>query len=339
MSGANTPTRIGLGMDRCLVLDPEARPRYHLEGSAYYPASSGPLPLSASFPSLGSSTSSSLGGSGQSGPLPSLPSLNLGPPSSTTTTSSSVMTGMMMSAPTSASIPQHQFVGGGHAATAANHISASTRRKGKHRASDSYTATTATATTTANGADDDSRSQYSVSTPGTSVCGPQSSYTSRRTFPPNIPIDPHLPRLYRNFPVPSAFGEREPVRALAAKHGIPLLAAPPCGIFNAPAHGHLDLYTPRYTKGVGSEKVGACCICAEAKERGGEDGLLWLKMKVSSYSYHLSFFHGINNINGLPFSPPVEIRMAKRAKAAANEKTQMKEGQCHQVRLKSRAVF
>lgn len=256
-------------------------------------------------------------GSYQTRLLPSLPSLGFGPPMSVSAGST------------------------GTGAATGHQPTTGSRRKGKHRASDSLTATTgttttattATATTTANGFDDDSRSSYSVSTPGTSASGPPSSvsFSSRRTFP-QIPIDPTLSRLYRNFPVSSAFGDREPVRSLAAQHGIPLLPMPSGAVFNPPAHGHLDLYTPRFTRGVGADKVGACCICAESTERGGEDAIVWLKMKVSSYSYHLSFYHGVNNVSGLPFSPPVDIRQVKRAKVATNEKSLMREGQCHQVR-------
>ncbi|KAI8449964.1 hypothetical protein BY996DRAFT_8555303 [Phakopsora pachyrhizi] len=67
------------------------------------------------------------------------------------------------------------------------------------------------------------------------------------------------------------------------------------------------------------------------KEHGGEDHELWLKMNVISYLYHLSFFHGINNTDDLPFSPPSKIRLAKRGYVAANKKTALKEGLCHQL--------
>ncbi|KAH9809671.1 hypothetical protein DFH28DRAFT_538640 [Melampsora americana] len=178
--------------------------------------------------------------------------------------------------------------------------------------------------------DDDARSCFSISTQATSLASPAEHLTLRRTFPPEVPIDPHFPRLYRAFYVSSAFGEREMLRAEAERNGISIPKEPSNGVYNSPAHGHLDLYTPRFVKGVGSEKVGLCCICAEPRQRGGEDLQLWLKMKVSSYSYHLGFFHGINNADGLPFSPPVEIRLTKRGQVAANEKSELKEGRCHQ---------
>jgi len=177
--------------------------------------------------------------------------------------------------------------------------------------------------------DDDAKSSFSISTQATSLISPPGFFT-RRTFPPEVPIDPNFPRLYRSFFVPSAFGDREPIKSQAESYKIAVMKTPPGSNFNTPAHGYLDLYTPRYVKGVGAEKLGLCCICAESKDRGGGDTALWLKMKVSSYSYHLSFFHGINNADGLPFSPPVEIRLVKRCHVAANEKLELKEGRCHQ---------
>lgn len=55
--------------------------------------------------------------------------------------------------------------------------------------------------------------------------------------------------------------------------------------FNSPSHA-LDLYTPRYVKGSGSDKVGLCPICIEPISRGGEGTKLFLKTKVSAYSEH-----------------------------------------------------
>lgn len=46
----------------------------------------------------------------------------------------------------------------------------------------------------------------------------------------------------------------------------------------------MDLYTPRYVKGSGSDKVGLCPICIEPISRGGEGNKLFLKTKVSAYS-------------------------------------------------------
>ena len=46
----------------------------------------------------------------------------------------------------------------------------------------------------------------------------------------------------------------------------------------------MDLYTPRFVKGSGSEKVGLCPICVEPISRGGEGTRMILKTKVSAYS-------------------------------------------------------
>jgi len=56
------------------------------------------------------------------------------------------------------------------------------------------------------------------------------------------------------------------------------------GTYNAP-RGPLDLYTPRFTKGVGRTKVGVCPICAEPKLRGGEGSVVWLSMKFSAFKW------------------------------------------------------
>ncbi|EGG08581.1 uncharacterized protein MELLADRAFT_77369 [Melampsora larici-populina 98AG31] len=252
---------------------------------------------------------------------------------------------LSVSGSTAASTCTSQSVDDGHSIAVQAHenfmghnSSYQPQNRGRARISDCSTTpsvmTTGTVTsnsTTFTGAvDDDARSCFSISTQATSLASPAEHLTQRRFFPPEVPIDPHFPRLYRAFYVSSAFGEREMMRSEAERSGIVIPKEPPNGVYNSPAHGHLDLYTPRFVKGVGSEKVGLCCICAEPRQRGGEDLQLWLKMKVSSYSYHLGFFHGINNANGLPFSPPVEIRLTKRGQVAANEKSELKEGRCHQ---------
>jgi len=87
--------------------------------------------------------------------------------------------------------------------------------------------------------------------------------------------------------------------------------------FNTPSHS-LDLYTPRYVKGSGSDKVGLCPICIEPISRGGEGTKLFLKTKVSAYSeysmsatlcilieltyptlsepdYHMQYYHGTHS--------------------------------------------
>ena len=56
----------------------------------------------------------------------------------------------------------------------------------------------------------------------------------------------------------------------------------PGGSYNPPK-GPYDLYTPRFVKGKGRDKVGLCPICIEPVERGGEGRQLWLAMKFSAY--------------------------------------------------------
>lgn len=58
----------------------------------------------------------------------------------------------------------------------------------------------------------------------------------------------------------------------------------PGGIYNIPRSA-LDLYTPRFVKGKGTEKVGLCPICVEPPSRGGEKKKLWLAMKFSAFKW------------------------------------------------------
>ena len=62
----------------------------------------------------------------------------------------------------------------------------------------------------------------------------------------------------------------------------------PGGLYNPP-RGALDLYTPRFVKGKGVEKVGLCPICVEPYERGGENKRLWLAMKFSAFKWYCLF--------------------------------------------------
>ncbi|KAF8319436.1 hypothetical protein DL93DRAFT_2053848, partial [Clavulina sp. PMI_390] len=98
--------------------------------------------------------------------------------------------------------------------------------------------------------------------------------------------------------------------------------------FNAPSHP-LDLYTPRYVKGSGSDKVGLCPICVEPISRGGEGTKQFLKTKVSAYNYHMQYYHGICARSNAPFSPPLESRLVPRPRASIKERKEIKEGKCH----------
>ncbi|TDL26719.1 hypothetical protein BD410DRAFT_715454, partial [Rickenella mellea] len=100
------------------------------------------------------------------------------------------------------------------------------------------------------------------------------------------------------------------------------------GIFN-PARNLLDLYTPRFVKGIGRDKVGLCPICYESRERGGLGKTEWLSMKFSAFNYHMQYAHGISPTTALPFSPPIEFRTIHREPNHKNEKEEMLEGMCH----------
>jgi hypothetical protein len=52
-----------------------------------------------------------------------------------------------------------------------------------------------------------------------------------------------------------------------------------------PPRDAFDLYTPRFTKGIGRTKVGVCPICAESAKRGGVGKILWLSMKFSAFKW------------------------------------------------------
>ncbi|GAA5870297.1 hypothetical protein JCM16303_001954 [Sporobolomyces ruberrimus] len=90
-----------------------------------------------------------------------------------------------------------------------------------------------------------------------------------------------------------------------------------------------NLYYPRFVKGSADDKCGLCPICAESPERGGEGEQKWLKLKNSSYVYHMSYAHGLSNVTGLPFSPPVELRNVDLPHHSKDTRAQMTEGRCH----------
>lgn len=59
---------------------------------------------------------------------------------------------------------------------------------------------------------------------------------------------------------------------------------PPIAQLNEPRNAY-DLYTPRFTRGIGKTKLGLCPICFEPIRRGGADRAEWLAMKVSAYKW------------------------------------------------------
>ncbi|KAL5501155.1 hypothetical protein ACEPAH_9542 [Sanghuangporus vaninii] len=103
---------------------------------------------------------------------------------------------------------------------------------------------------------------------------------------------------------------------------------PSSGHFNLPRSAE-DLYTPRFVRGVGRDKMGLCPICYESPERGGAGRAEWLSMKFSAFNYHMQYAHGISPITAQPFSPPVAFRVVKRSPNHKNEKHEMLEGKCH----------
>ncbi|GAA6022538.1 hypothetical protein JCM11491_005593 [Sporobolomyces phaffii] len=90
-----------------------------------------------------------------------------------------------------------------------------------------------------------------------------------------------------------------------------------------------NLYYPRFVKGSADDKCGLCPICSESPERGGEGEHKWLKLKNSSYVYHMSYAHGLSNVTGLPFSPPIELRQVDIPHHSKDTRAQMTEGRCH----------
>ncbi|KAG5438254.1 hypothetical protein PCANB_003105 [Pneumocystis canis] len=149
-------------------------------------------------------------------------------------------------------------------------------------------------------------------------------FTNQRSFPENIPIHPDFFRYYLAHPRSTYSNGNPPIQYDAD-----------------------DLYNPRYIKGIGINKMGMCPICCESVERGGQGKEVWLKMKISAFWYHMNFFHGINPITALPYSPPVSFRtvplgsintngVSKKKRAAGftsiPDRKEILEGKCHKCK-------
>lgn len=126
------------------------------------------------------------------------------------------------------------------------------------------------------------------------------SVPHRRRLSSSIPISSDLGGLYQRYHVPhqlpvafsSLLSSIPPLPALSSSHARP----------NASCTDPLNLYTPRYTRGVGATKEGLCPLCPLTKP------LPWYNMKMSAYNYHLQIHHGVHHRTGRPLDPPVDLR-------------------------------
>ncbi|KAF8491662.1 hypothetical protein JB92DRAFT_3147628 [Gautieria morchelliformis] len=151
-----------------------------------------------------------------------------------------------------------------------------------------------------------------------------------RTFPPSLFINPLFPRFYEQFFISSFYyPEGRGASVLADK----ATKVAPTAQINWPLDPY-DLYTPRFTQGIGKPKKGLCPICFESSRGGDTDRTEWLTMKCSNYNYHMQHTHGISPATRLPFSPPIEFRTIARpiSEVCKREKSELMQGKCHECR-------
>lgn len=63
-----------------------------------------------------------------------------------------------------------------------------------------------------------------------------------------------------------------------------------------------DLYTPRFQRGAGEAKEGFCGLCSPG---------VWLRIKQSSYWYHMNYHHGISASTGRPYEAPTDFHVER----------------------------
>ncbi|KAG9075279.1 hypothetical protein FRC06_010178 [Ceratobasidium sp. 370] len=169
--------------------------------------------------------------------------------------------------------------------------------------------------------------------PDTAVIFGPDGNIKQRTFPKGFPIRAKYERWYRRFPVSAYFLEQDPAKAFVLGDSAPkgVCMQPRVGSSAlVPNHAHhFNLYTPRFVRGVGTDKVGLCPICVEPVWRGGEGRAILLNTKISAFNYHMQYYHGICSQTGLPFSPPIAFRHKPHKPAHARERSKIEQGKCH----------